>query len=193
MSEFVTSTLILAAEFGAIVSVFFLVYLAIVYIRRKKDTSLVNDFASQFKQSTTTRREGLQQSVKEAFRVNGEQGQDAINEIMHTERTICSNVLKIFDGRDKGLIMNLKDDLDDLSGAYHHLATLGHAQSAVDPLVIDSSACEPGSDENSDDKESELYVLRVENQRLKEDLKKSLENIDYLQAQYTELFEKTKR
>lgn len=188
MSEFVTSALIVLAEFGAIVSIFFLVYMAIVYFRRKKDTSLVSDFANKFKASTSTRRESLQQSVQEAFRVNGEAGQGAINEIMNTERIICSNVLKIFDGRDKGLIMNLRDDLDDLSGAYHHLASLGHEQSADECVVVDTA-----ESDDAEDKESELYVLRVENQRLKEDLKKSLENIDYLQAQYTELFEKTKR
>lgn len=193
MSEFFTSTLILAAEFGALVSVFFLVYIVIVYLRRKKDTTLVSDFASKFKESTSSRRESLQQSVQEVFRVNGEEGQGVVNEIMDKERTICSNVLKIFDGRDKGLIMNLKDDLDGLSGAYHHLASLGHEQVAANPIVADSSAIDSASDENSEDNESELYALRVENQRLKDDLKKSLENIDYLQAQYTELFEKTKR
>ena len=186
MNEFVTSTLIVIAEFGVVVSVFFLVFILVVFLKRKKDSNTVTKFASQFKESIGTRRDSLAESVQNTFRVTGDESEGAINEIMNKERTICSNVLKIFSGRDKGLIMNLKDDLDGLSGAYHNLAALGHEQSTEETIIE-----APTLDEN--DIESELHVLRVENKRLKEDLKKSLENIDYLQTQYTELFEKTKR
>jgi len=186
MSEFVTSTLILAAEFGAVISVFFLIYMVAIYIKRKRDTHLMRDFTSKFRESTGARREKLVQSVGEVFCVDGDAGKGAVNEIMNKERTICSNVLRIFNGKDKSLIMNLREDLDGLSGAYHNLASLRQER------PVEAAVSVPQESTGDEDMASTLNVLRTENQRLKDDLKKSLENIDYLQAQYTELFEKTK-
>lgn len=188
MSEFVTSTLILAAEFGAVISLFFLIYMAFIYIKRKKDSCLMRDFTSKFRESTGARREKLEQSVCKVFCINADEGKGAVNEIMNKERTICSNVLRIFNGQDKSLIMNLREDLDGLSGAYHNLASLRHEQPSTKPVANDQQNAADDAD-----MAATLDVLRTENQRLKEDLKKSLENVDYLQAQYTELFEKTKQ
>jgi hypothetical protein len=187
MSEFITSTLIIAAEFGAVIIFLFLVVMAILFIRRKKEVGMANEFTQRFRETSKDRRENLGKEISEIFSLDGDEGDNFAARILNNERKLCSNALRIFRGKDKSLILTFQDELANLSGAYHELATVGNKQ-----VIINEQNELSSNKDNLDSMTAEVKVLREENSRLKEDLKKALENVDYLQIQYTELFDKTK-
>jgi hypothetical protein len=148
---------------------------------------MANEFTARYRETSKSRRENLGKEIAEIFSVDDNEGENFAVKILNNERKLCSNALRIFRGKDKSLILTFQDELANLSGAYHELAAIGNKQ------VIINEQHEPSLNEDNLEKlTSELNVLREENSRLKEDLKKSLENVDYLQTQYTELFDKTK-
>lgn len=188
MNEFITSMLVLAAEFGAIIIALFLIVMTLLYFRRRKEAGMANIFTKRYRETTMNRKENLGKEISEIYSLDGDVGEDYAIKILKNERNIFANVLRIFRGDDKSVILNFQDDLSNLSGTYHELASISNKHATIN----EAADAEP-NENNLDDMTSELNVLREENKRLKEDLKKSLENVDYLQTQYTELFDKTKQ
>jgi len=148
---------------------------------------MANEFTQRYRESSKLRKEKLGKEISEIFSLDGDEGADFAARILNNERKLCSNALRIFRGKDKSLILTFQDELANLSGAYHELATVGNKQ-----VIINEQSEVPSSGNDLDSVTAEVNVLREENSRLKEDLKKALENVDYLQTQYTELFDKTK-
>jgi len=184
MNEFLTSLLFIMAEFGIVISVFFVVLVVIFFMRRKKNSEISTQFKEDVKSSSTERMQNLENSLSSSFQLNGEDTKSYAEEIIKNERKIFSNVLKIFSGKDKSLILSLQDDLASLNQTYQKLANKISSQ-------VDSSVNVSSSEDGDEALLGEVNVLREENARLKEDLKKSLESIDYLQVQYSDLFDKT--
>ncbi len=189
MNEFMTSLLVVAAEIGAVIIIIFLIVMAILLIRRKKEVSVQGEFTRQYRESAKQRKENLGKEISKAFALNDVEGDNFANLILQKERLICSNVLRIFRGDDKSKILTVHEDLATLSGTYHEIASASSIKADSDEEIASDSVVD--NDADFDNMTAEMHVLREENARLKEDLKKSLENVDYLQTQYTELFEKT--
>jgi len=186
MNEFMTSLLVIGTEFGVIISIFFIAMMILFLIKKNKDANIKTRFKEDIKSSTNQRIENLEKSLSSTFRLSGDETKDYAKEIIRNERTIFSNVLKIFNGKDKSTILSLQKDLSNLNQTYQKLAN---------KISQDATSSDDGSTAGGVDNEhlqSEITLLKEENSRLKEDLKKSLESIDYLQIQYTELFDKTK-
>lgn len=186
MNEFMTSLLVIGTEFGVIISIFFIAMMILLLIRKKKDTNISTRFIGEIKSSSNQRMDSLEKSLASTFRLSGAETKDYAKEIIKNERTIFSNVLKIFNGKDKSTILSLQNDLSNLNQTY---------QSLANKISLEAGSNDGGTTAASVDDthlQSEITLLKEENTRLKEDLKKSLESIDYLQVQYTELFDKTK-
>ena len=181
MDELFTSLLVIGAEFGVIVGIILLILVVLFFKRQKKEKKIATTFASDFKDFSTGRKNSLEKKVSDSFDMNDEGVASHIESILNKERSICSNVLNIFTGKKKELLLQLQDDLKELTDVYHALVV--HHQEK-EPEVVESQV-------NTEEYESQIKVLTEDNDRLKEDLKKALESIDYLQAQYTELFKKT--
>jgi len=181
MDELFTSLLVIGTEFGIFVGIILLILIVLFFRRQKKEKKIAKTFARDFKEFSSSRKGSLEDQVSETFDMNDAGVASHIENILSKERSICSNVLNIFTGKNKALVLQLQDDLKELSDVYHALVV--HHQNAA-PEVVEAEV-------DTSKFESQITVLTDENERLKEDLKKALESIDYLQAQYTELFKKT--
>ncbi len=189
MNEFMTSLLVIGTEFGVIISIFFIALIVMLIIKKKKDANITTRFKQEIQGSANQRMENLEKSLSSAFNLSGPATKGYAEEIIKNERTIFSNVLKIFHGKDKSLILNLQKDLANLNQTYQDLANQISQQGASSDDTSDAG--DSSSSADIERLQSENDLLKDENSRLKEDLKKSLESIDYLQTQYTELFDKT--
>lgn len=180
MDEFLASLLVIGAEFGLFVGIILLIVFFFSIKRKRNDKNIAHSFANDFKESTESRREDLEKSIGEAFHLDGETTEEYAKIIMQNERKICSNMLSLFNGKDRGLLLQLRGDLANLTDAYKGIASM-------------SPSDQTGSQENINDESliNKITVLTDENERLKDDLKKAIESIDYLQTQYTDLFKKT--
>jgi len=180
MDEFLTSLLVIGTEFGMFVGV---ILMALVYLnmsKKRKDKTVARKFAADFQDFSTSRKVDLEEVIENAFNLGGDATEEYAQIIMKNERKICSNMLRLFNGKDRDLLLQLQGDLANLTDAYKSLASMNQSNGTT------------GDSASVDDKLMEqMSVLKSDNERLKDDLKKSLESIDYLQAQYTELFKKT--
>lgn len=180
MDEFLTSLLVIGAEFGVSVGVILLIVFFIHLKRKRNDKNIAREFTDDFKESNNARKEDLENAIIDAFQLNGEEGKEYAKIIMSNERKICSNMLSLFNGKDRALLLQLQGDLANISEAYSGIASMSKSNNATaQDNVTDKALTE------------KVTVMSEENTRLKEDLKKALESIDYLQNQYTELFKKT--
>ena len=173
----------IGTEFGIVVGIILAIFLVLFFKRKKSDNKIAEQFTNDFKEFNNDRKVNLEKVIEDAFQLGGEATEDYAKIIMNNEKKICGNVLKIFSGKDRELLLKLQDDLANLTDAYQSLAQA--AQKSDDGKQVDSKDVERLRAKNK--------VLDEENERLKEDLKKSLESIDYLQAQYAELSKKTNK
>ena len=106
-----------------------------------------------------------------------------IDNILIKEKNIYGKILKIFNGEDKNLILDMQDDLQDLTDQFGlHLTKEENTIHAVAPDI----------EARIKEMEKKNNVLNTENDRLKEDLKKAMETIDNIQAEYEQLYQKAK-
>lgn len=181
MDDLLTSILVIGAEFGLLIAIIFIIFVVIQFKKKKADRSLTDEFVRDFKSLSAERKNNLEKSLTTAFSLEGDDGKECARNIMDKEKTICDHVLRIFNGNEKSLILELQNDLNNLTEAYRELGGLAHC----------------GTDENAGSKEDiakmemSIEALKKDNDRLKDDLKKALESVDYLQEQYTVLFDKS--
>jgi len=182
MDEFFTSLLVLGTQFGIFVGVILFVIVFLAFRKRNRDKNITKKFISDYKELSNERKSNLESVITDVFQMNNSVSEEYATLILKKEKEICNNVLQIFSGKDKKLLLQLQDDLNNLTKTYHDLAMVGKTATT-------------SSDEGTDSKDverlrSENKIIKEDNERLKEDLKKALESIDYLQVQYTDLFEK---
>lgn len=184
MNEFMTSVLLIGTQFGFLISIIFIVLLVALIRRKKKDQNITTQFKDEIKSSSAQRLVNLEENIASAFKLNGQETKTYAMAIIKRERKIFADVLKIFQGEDKSLILNLQDDLKRLNQTYQDLAN----------QLNSSGAITAGTNGVTDEQLQEaVKELKHENEELKEELKKSQESIDYLQVQYTELFDKANK
>lgn len=182
MDEFLASLLVIGTEFGILVGVVLLITFIIFLKKRGKDKYIAKQFTKDFQEFSSDRKVNLEQVIEDAFNLGDTATKEYSEIIMKNERKICSNMLRLFNGSDRDLLLQLQGDLENLTDAYKALASMSKTNAAA------SSSSSKISDEETQNK---IKVLTDENIRLKDDLKKALESVDYLQTQYTELFKKT--
>ncbi|HEC29317.1 MAG TPA: hypothetical protein ENI65_07010 [Gammaproteobacteria bacterium] len=181
MDELYTSMLVIGAEIGLFIGVIFVIYIIIMFKKKKADKSITDEFVNDFKSLSKERKTTLEESLTSAFSLDDGDGKECAHNIMEKEKTICDHVLRIFNGKGRNLILELQNDLNNLTEAYKELGGMSHYN----------------PDDNSDNQEDiekmegVIEALQKDNDRLKDDLKKALESVDYLQEQYTVLFDKT--
>jgi len=180
MDEFLASLLVIGTQFGILVGIILLIVVFLFIRKKRNDKTIAQKFADDFKESSDSRKDELEKAIEEAFHLQGDVGKEYAQLIMKSERKICSNMLSLFNGKDRALLLQLQGDLANLTDAYKGIASMS-----------DQSQSDSQNEANNDVLEDKIKVLTDENNRLKEDLKKALESIDYLQNQYTELFKKT--
>jgi len=182
MDEFFTSLLVLGTQFGIFVGVILVVIVFLALRKRSKEKNITNKFISDYKNLSDQRKSNLESVIADAFQMSNSVSEEYAALILNKEKTICNNVLKIFSGKDKQLLLELQNDLNNLTATYRDLAMVGKTAAPASSGSGDSKDLERLRSENK--------VIKDDNERLKEDLKKALESIDYLQVQYTDLFEK---
>jgi len=184
MNEIMTSLLLIGTQFGFIISIVFIVMIVVLIRRKKKDETITTKFKDEIKNSSAQRLVNLEENLASSFKLNGQDTKSYAQAIIRRERKIYTDVLKIFQGKDKDLILNLQEDLKKLNQTYQDLAD----------QLNNSNGTGSGNDgEANEQLEEAVKGLKQENEELKEELKKSQESIDYLQVQYTELFDKANK
>jgi len=182
MDEFLTSLLVIGTEFGILVGIILLVVLFMFLKKRMKDKRIAQQFTNDFKEFSSDRKVNLEHVIDDAFNLGNAATKEYAEIIMKNERKICSNMLSLFNGSDRDLLLQLQGDLENLTDAYKALASMSNSK--------EQDASGGKDDEGLLEK---TRMLADENERLKDDLKKALESVDYLQTQYTELFKKTNK
>jgi len=182
MDEFFTSLLVLGTQFGIFVGVILVIIVFLALRKRGKEKNITRKFISDYKNLSDQRKSNLESVIADAFQMSNSVSEEYAELILNKEKTICNNVLKIFSGKDKQLLLELQNDLNNLTATYRDLAMVGKTEAPENSGPVDSK--------DLDLLRSENKVIKDDNERLKEDLKKALESIDYLQVQYTDLFEK---
>lgn len=182
MSEFSTSILIIGTEIGAVFLIIAIILFAIQRKKKSKERKIREEFVSTFKDNLEIRRKHIEQQLMQI-----DQDKDEIigiiDNIITKEKSICAKVLKIFNGKDKDLILDMQGDLQDLTDQFGmHIVNEENTTATVSPDI----------EARIKEMEKRNNVLKTENDRLKDDLKKSLETIDSIQAEYEQLYKKTK-
>ncbi len=178
------SVLLIGTQFGFIISIVFIVLIVFMIRRKKKDQTITTQFKDEIRNSSAQRLVNLEENLASTFHLSGQETKTYSQAIIKRERKIFMDVLKIFRGEDKSLILNLHDDLKRLNQTYQDLAD----------QLNNSGGNSSDDGAKADEKLQEAArVLKQENEALKEELQKSQESNEYLQAQYTELFDKANK
>ena len=182
MSEFLTSILIIGTEISAVLIIITGIYLFLVTKKKRKDKRISEQFINDFKENMDARKHHIESQL-EQIDDDKEKILHIIENIVTKEKSIYGKMLKIFNGSDKNLLLDIQDDLQALTDEFGiHIKK--------DTTVTNEIA--PEIEKRIQAMEKKNNVLKIENDRLKDDLKKALETIDSIQAEYEQLYKKTK-
>lgn len=182
MSELLTSILIIGTEISAVLIILTGIFLFFHGKKKRKDKALSDQFINTFKDNLDNRRHHIESQLESADE-NKEEILKIIENILTKEKTIYGKMLRIFNGSDKNLILDIQDDLHALTDEFGvHIKKEENTANVVTPEM----------EARMKDLEKKNKIYKIENDRLKDDLKKALETIDSIQAEYEQLYKKTK-
>lgn len=176
MSEGITSFLVIFAELGLLLAIAVGIVVYLFLKRRRNDRLLVVKLVKKLKENEAVRREHLLEILKQDYDLNDEDAEKKADGLLGFEKRIYNRVIKFFIGKEKEKISNFDSDVQALAQGY---SLLGKQTTEV---------VEKGRD-NEHILRKENKELREKNAKLQSDLDASMESMETMMAEYTNMYE----
>jgi len=177
MSEFVTTLLLIGTETSVMLFIILGIVVFINFQRNKHDKRRAMALVNKLKEADTEHRNNLEMVIKETYGFEGEELEENVNELIQTEKSLYSKILKMYMGRDREAIKNIDKDVKKVIDAYRNLV-------------------EQPEHNEGEEKQSGIVILRQENDalriakaQLEKDLAAAMETMENMMAEYANMYE----
>lgn len=178
MSEVSSTAIFIAAEFGAILLILFVVVFVIFLKRRASDKRYVTVFIEDHKASCAGRREAMREKMMSNLLLREEELDDFLDNINISEKKLYKHILNMYLGFERQCLPEIRDDISDINNYWVETIQKNTG------LKVQDSAPE----EKTGDLNSKIDELTTENTKMSTDLKKAMETMDDIIKEYSLMY-----
>jgi len=176
MIQLDTLTLFLLLEAIAVLTLAVVIGIWLLSRRKRRERQTVNNLINRLKKVEHGQCQELEESLREIQTLPDDKRRALIDEIMEREKALYRQIMKLFLERDLSLLGKLDERVRELTKPYHEL--LRDLPPGEDPATAVALA----------KAEEEIMRLKLETERLAEQLQVAVETIDDLSTEYTRMF-----
>jgi len=163
MSDMLTSALIMVSEFAFVFALGLSVVAYKFFKRRKNDHEQAKSFVEKLRDGEDERNSKRIKIIKEKYNLQDEDIQPYIEKLLEREKSLYGKIIKLFLGKNKGILDQLDGDVEALINACY-----------LSPGVLPATESEVDDEENIEISvdSSEIGNLQKENDELKSEVER---------------------
>ena len=181
MNETLTSFLVVFSEIGLLLALVAIIVVFFVMRRKHRDNLLVQQVVETLRESESARKANLMDILQKVHEVDEEFAAQTAQAMLSSEKRIYNRVLKMFLGHERDGIIELQKDVENMASTYRKLIDSIRALHVTEPDRGDS----PKRDAQL---RMQIKQLEAEKQKLQEDLDESMNSMDNMLKEYTQMY-----
>lgn len=178
MNEVTTSALFLGAEFGALLTIFFIAVGVYFLRRRAADKRYVANFIEDYKGSVQERHDAMRQALEFESLLIGEDLDSFMSDMSIAEKRLYKRILNMYLGHERKCLFDIRDDMTGINDSWLKAMQAMHRSSAND---------EEGAG-SVEELEKKLYDLKIENNRMSEELADAMQTMESIVKEYSLMY-----
>ena len=115
MNETTSTMIFVAAEFGAVLLIFFIIALVLFLKRRASDKRYVAAFIAEHKKNHADRRDAMREKMASDSLLSEEDLDDFLDNVTASEKKLYKRILNMYLGFDRQCLSEIRDDLSDMN------------------------------------------------------------------------------
>ncbi len=178
MNEATSTIVFIAAEFGAVLLLLFVVALVLFLKRRASDKRYVAKFIAEHKDSHISRRDAMRENMASDSLLNEEELDDFLNSVASSERKLYKCILNMYLGFDRQCLSEIRDELSDMNGSW------------VETIKKNIQRIPEGSIpvEKVQELNDKIDELTSENEKIASDLAEAMETMEDIVKEYSLMY-----
>lgn len=178
MNEATSTMVFIAAEFGAVLLLLFIVFLVIFLKRRAADKRYVADFIKDHKDGQGNRRDSLRNKMLSDSLLSEEELDDFLDNVNLSERKLYKRILNMYLGFDRKCMSEIREELSQINNNW------------IETIQKNLSNIPEGSipEEKVDELNSKIEELTAENTKIAADLAEAMETMEDIVKEYSLMY-----
>jgi DNA repair exonuclease SbcCD ATPase subunit len=181
MSETITSFLVIFSEVGVLLALVGILIAFLMMRRKHKENILAQQVVETLRESESARKANLMDILQKVHEVDEEFAAQTAHAMLSSEKRIYNRVLKIYLGHERDGITDLQKDVENMASTYRHLIDSIKAMHVSEPERGDNPKREAQL-------RTQIRQLEAEKQKLQEDLDESMQSMENMLKEYTQMY-----
>ncbi len=178
MNETASTIVIIAAEFGAVLLVLFIIALILFLKRRASDKRYVAEFIAEHKKNHANRRDAIREKMVSDSLLSEEELDDFLDNVTASERKLYKRILNMYLGFDRQCLTEIRDELSDINSSW------------IETVKKNINSVPAGSipEEKVQELNDKIDELTTENTKIAVDLAEAMETMEDIVKEYSLMY-----
>jgi len=178
VSEATSTMIFVAAEFGGIILLLFIIAIFLFVKRRASDKRYVANFIAEHKQTHAERRESMREKMLAGTPVNDEVMDEVLDDVSASEKRLYKRVLNMYLGFDRQCITDIRDEMSEMNHKW--IDTLNKSLNQLPEGTV--------SEEEVQELNNTISELTAENTKISSDLAEAMETMEDIVKEYSLMY-----
>ncbi len=178
MNEATNTMVFIAAEFGAVLLVLFIIALVLFLKRRASDKRYVADFIAEHKKNHVERRDAMRERMTTDFLLTDDELDEFLENVTASERKLYKRILNMYLGFDRQCLSEVRNDLLEINNSW------------IETVQKNISQIPEGSipEEKVQELNDKIDELTAENNKIADDLSEAMVTMEDIVKEYSLMY-----
>jgi len=178
MNEATSTMVFIAAEFGAVLLVLFIIALVLFLKRRVSDKRYVAEFIAEHKKNHVERRDAMRERMTTDFLLTDDELDEFLENVTASERKLYKRILNMYLGFDRQCLSEVRNDLSEMNNNW------------IETIQKNISQFPEGSipEEKLQELNDKIDELTAENSKIASDLTEAMVTMEDIVKEYSLMY-----